>query len=73
MVPCNKKKLKEINQTMAHRNVGFLEVRKFLKNCNNPGGRTLLSLQVLEASEGTLTLMRVTCPFSKREKTKGVG
>jgi hypothetical protein len=58
---------------MANRNVGFLEVRKIVEKFRNPGGRTLLSLQVLKASEGTLNLMRVTSPFSKRREEEGSG
>jgi hypothetical protein len=62
------KKWKEINQTMARRNVGFLEVRKFLKNFNNPGCRTLLSLQVLKSSKGTCDL-----PILQTREDEGSG
>jgi hypothetical protein len=42
---------------MTHRNVGFLEARKTVEKGHNPGRRTLRSLQVLKASEGTLNLI----------------
>jgi hypothetical protein len=43
---------------MAHRNVGFLEAWKIaVKNGHSPGSRTLRTLQVLKASEGTLNLI----------------
>jgi hypothetical protein len=51
------KQQKEINQIMTHRNIGFLQARKMVENGHKPGRRTLLSLQVLKASKGTLNLI----------------
>jgi hypothetical protein len=50
-------KTKEIDQIMAHRNVRFLEAWKIAENGHNCVGRMLHSLQVLQASEGTLNLI----------------
>jgi hypothetical protein len=39
--------------------------RQLKKNGDNPGGRTLRSLLVLIATEGTLNIIRGATPFSK--------